>query len=419
MTGSGADLYDAAERRPHAERLAAQEAVLAAMLTAADATAPAVAEQLAAAGLRPAEVTLGRLQQIPVTSKALLPSLQARRPPFGGWLAIPVRRLRRIFVSPGPILDPEADQQDYWGFAPALYAAGFRAGHVVLNTFSHHLTPAGSMFDGALGALNCVAVPTGVGNAEIQVRTLLDLRADGFVGTPSFLAALLERAGDSGARSPLQVAFVSGEPLAESLRTDLESRHGVRVSQGYATGDVGLIAYECPARTGLHTADRVIVELVDPATGAPVDPGHPGEVVVTFLNETYPLLRLGTGDLSRFAGGDCVCGRTAPRLERILGRVGDAVKVRGIFLHPADLERALGTNPDVACYQAVVTRSGHQDELTIRVELSAPAQPDGRLGENIAGAVRDHTRLRAEVVIVPSGTIADDRRILDQRTWDG
>ncbi|HEY3248109.1 MAG TPA: AMP-binding protein [bacterium] len=413
-------VYRKEELRPQAQRLAEQEAALAAMVAAAAPAAPALAEQLAAAGLAPADITLERLAEVPVTPKADLPAFQARRPPFGGWLAVPVRGLRRVFVSPGPIFDPEAGGEDYWGFAPALFAAGFRAGQLVLNTFSHHLTPAGSMFDGALGALGCVAVPTGVGNVDIQLRTLLDLHAEGFVGTPSFLAALLERAADSGARSPLEVAVVSGEPLAESLRSTVEDRHGLRVSQVYAIGDIGLIAYECPARNGLHVADRAIVELVDPTTGAPVQTGHPGEVVVTFLSETYPLLRLGTGDLSRLLDGDCPCGRTAPRMERILGRVGDAVKVRGIFLHPFDLERAVERYPEIVRYQAVVTRSGHADELTVSVERAAGAlSDDDRLPDAIAAAVREHTRLRATVGIVPAGTIpADARRIEDRRSWE-
>ncbi|HEV8354934.1 MAG TPA: AMP-binding protein [bacterium] len=417
MAAPGADIYHPSERRPHAQRLREQEAALGLMLAAVAGSAPAVAEQLAAAGLTPAEVTLDRLSTIPVVPKAALPALQAARPPFGGWLAVPISALRRIFVSPGPIFDPEGREEDYWGLAPALYAAGFRAGQVVINTFSHHLTPAGSMMDGACGALGCVAVPTGVGNLEIQARTLLDVQAVGFLGTPSFLAALLDKTHETGSRSPLQVAFVSGEPLAESLRARLETQYGVRVSQGYAIGDVGLIAHECPPRTGFHLVDRVIVELIDPATAAPVEPGQAGEVVVTFLNPHYPLLRLGTGDLSRVAGGTCPCGRTAPRLERVLGRVGDAVKVRGIFLHPFDLERAMAGHPEIARYQAVVTRTGDQDVLTVRVELSGGEGAAVRAAA--AHSVREHTRLRADIAVVPAGTIgADDRRILDQRIWD-
>lgn len=410
-------VYDPSESRPHEERLREQEARLIALLAEAVKTAPAVADQLAAAGLTPGEVTLDRLPAIPITSKANLPALQAARPPFGGWVTLPAERLRRIFVSPGPIYDPETAEEDYWGFAPALFAAGFRRGDLVLNTFSHHLTPAGAMFDGALRALGCVSVPTGVGNIEIQARTLSDLEAQGFVGTPSFLAALLERTRPDGAGSPLRVAFVSGEPLPESLRSRLESDFGIRVAQGYATGDVGLIAYECRARTGFHLADRVIVELIDPATGATVGAGDAGEVVITFLNSAYPLLRLGTGDLSRMAAGPCPCGRTAPRLERILGRAGDAVKVRGIFLHPSDLDRAMSRHREVAAYQAVVTRVGDQDELTVRAAPAAdgaPISPDA-----VAQSVREHTRLRAAIDVVPSGALdGEEKRIVDRRTWD-
>jgi phenylacetate-CoA ligase len=256
-----------------------------------------------------------------------------------------------------------------------------------------------------------------VGNLDVQVKTLLDLGARGFIGTPSFLAAVLARIAETGARSSLVHAFVSGEPLPESLRGDLEA-YGVRVSQGYAIGDVGLVAYECPARTGLHLADRVIVEVVDPATGTPVMPGEAGEVAVTYLHELYPLLRLATGDLAKFADGACPCGRTAPRLARILGRVGDAVKVRGLFLHPHELDRALARHPEVVRYQATVTRGvDHQDVLTVVVEVQSGDAGD--LAGRLAQSIRAVTRFRADVTTVAPGHFAaDGRKIVDGRRWD-
>ncbi len=416
---SDASFYDAEEGRPHPVRVAEQEARLRRVLSAAVDQAPALRAALEEAGLIPQDVTVADLRRVPLLHKDRLPTIQAGAPPFGGWLGRPSGGLRRVFVSPGPIYDPEGHEGDYWGFATALHAAGFRRGDIVLNTFSYHFTPAGAMFDGALAALQCVTVPAGVGNIEVQVKTLLDLRPRGFIGTPSFLASVLTRIAEASpaTRSPLDVAFVSGEPLPESLRADLESS-GVRVSQGYATGDVGLIAYECPARSGLHLSDRVIVELVDPATGAPVGEGEAGEVVITFLNDLYPLLRLGTGDLSRLAPGGCACGRTSPRLARILGRVGDAVKVRGLFLHPHEVDRAIARHPEVLRYQAVVTRGpDHHDELTITIEVPAPA-PE-RIADDVAQSVRDATRLRAAIQPVEPGSLPPDaKKIVDRRIWD-
>ena len=272
------------------------------------------------------------------------------------------------------------------------------------------------MFDGALEALGSVVVPTGVGNIEIQVKTLQDVRARGLIGTPSFVALVLDKVSERGTRSSLEVGFVSGEPLSESLRTDLESRHRMRIGQAYAIGDIGLIAYECSQRTGLHVAERVVVEIVDPATGARLPDGEMGEVAVSFLSDLYPLLRLGTGDLSRIAPGSCACGRTSARLERIFGRVGDAVKVRGIFLHPHDLDRAMARHPEVARYQAVVTRREHQDELTVRLETGGPQT---RLGGAVADSVREVTRLRAIVEVLPPGTLGpNEKKLVDLRKWD-
>lgn len=420
--------YDPDEGRPHPRRLTEQEARLRRVLAAAWPHAPAVRAALERARLTPEHITLAELPRLPLQRKEHLPQVQAASPPFGGWLGTPAEALRRVFVSPGPIHDPEGHEADYWGLAPALHAAGFRAGDLVLNTFSYHLTPAGAMFDGALQALGCVVVPTGVGNLDIQVKTLLDLGARGFIGTPSFLASVLARIAEDGGASPpeggggvttspLRVAFVSGEPLAESLRGDLHDR-GVRVSQGYAVGDLGLIAYECAERSGLHLADRVIVELVDPDSGMPVPAGEPGEVAVTFLNALYPLLRLATGDLSRLAPGDCPCGRTAPRLARVLGRVGDTVKVRGVFLHPDELDRAMSRHPEVVRYEAAVTRGAdHQDELMVTVEVRT--ETAGELASEIARSVRDATRLRAAVTLAAPGALpAGGKKIVDRRTWD-
>ncbi len=408
-------MYDPAELQPASQRAGTQEVLLRRVVQRAAAGSPALRATLASVGLGPETLTLADLARIPLLRKDTLPRRQAEAPPFGGWLARPLADVRRIFASPGPIYEPEGRTPDYWGFAPALFAAGFRRGDIVLNSFSYHLTPAGAMFDGGLEALGCVVVPTGVGNVEIQARTLADVRARGFIGTPSFLAAVLGKAAEQAGRLALEVALLSGEPLPEALRRDLENRHRLRISQAYAIGDIGLIAYECPERAGLHLAERVIVEIVDPAAGSPVVEGETGEVVLTFVNDLYPLLRLGTGDLSRITTGACACGRTSARLERILGRVGDAVKVRGIFLHPHDLERAIARHPEVLRYQAVITRADHQDELTVRVEAALPAPPAAAVAES----VRETTRLRAAVEILPPGTLGPgEQKLVDLRKWD-
>jgi len=403
-------LYDESEALDPQVRLRRQLERLRAVLVAT--TAPAAREAAARAKLLEGPLTLERLRQLPLLRKEQLPQIQAQQPPFGGWATW--ERVRKIFASPGPIYEPEGPGPDYWGTAPALHAAGFRAGDVVLNCFSYHLGPAGSILEGGLLHLGAIVVPGGVGNTELQVRTAAYLGATGYVGTPSFLATLLERADELGLPLRFQVAAVSAEPLPEDLRARFEAR-GIRTRQFYATGDVGAIAYECPQADGMHLLDRCIVELVDPATGAPVPTGAPGEVVVTLLDPTYPLLRLGTGDLSILTEEPCPCGRTSPRLVRILGRVGEAVKVRGIFVHPAQLREAMARVPHLPRYRFIVRRHDHQDVLIAQVE--AAADPD--LAERVRQAVRDLTRLRADVEFVPRGTLPQEGPVLvDERTWD-
>ncbi len=393
----------------HAERLRAAVA-------AAYAHVPGVRERFEACGLHPDRIhALRDLAPLPVLRKDALPSVQAMALPFGGFLGAPVTSLRRIYVSPGPIYDPEPRGADYWEVAPALHAAGFRAGDIVLVTFSFHLTPAGHMMDGALDRLGCVVVPAGTGNTEVQARAAADLGASGVIGTPSFVATLLEKIHALGLRHRLEMALVSGEPCPASLRRRVREEHGLRMTQAYATADVGLIAYECPAGQGLHLADHVAVELLDSETGRASPPGTPAEVVVTLLDSPYGLLRLGTGDLAALASGSCPCGRTAPRLAGILGRVGDAVKIRGIFVHPSEADQVIFGIPEVARYQIVVSRAGDHDEATVRLELHTGTSP-AAVQPRVAAATQDRLRLRLAVEIVQSGTIADGAlRILDLR----
>lgn len=375
--------------------------------------APAARERARQAGLLDGPVSLEKLRRVPVLRKDDLPRLQSHRWPLGGWVWW--ERVRRVFVSPGPIFDPEGPGPDYWGCAPALHAAGFRPGDLVLNSFSYHLTPAAWMMDGGLATLGAVVVPGGVGNTEVQTRAASQLRATGFVGTPSFLATLLQRADELGLVTYFEVALVTAEPLPPSLRARFEAR-GIRTQQAYGTADVGLVAYECPHKQGMHLLDRCLVEVLDPNTHDPAAPGQPGEVVVTLLDPTYPLLRLATGDVSVLVDEPCPCGRTAPRLAGILGRVSEATKVRGVFVHPGQLREAASRHPEVARFQFVVRREGDRDQLVARVEADPP-DPD--LARRFADTVQAITTLRAEVEVLPPGSLGEvDRVLVDERRWD-
>ena len=346
------------------------------------------------------------LSRVPVLSKEDLPDLQAASPPFGGLLAGDVSELKRIFVSPGPILDPEGEGPDFWGWAPALWACGFRSSDRVYNTFSYHLTPAGAMMEEGLRVIGCTVVPGGVGNTDAQVELLSLTSSTGYCGTPQFLRTLLERARTKGADVSLKRAFVSGAPLSTTLREELVREFGVSVFQGYGTADVGAIAYECEHACGWHVAPGRVVEVLEPGTG---------EIVVSVDNDVYPLVRFGTGDVSSLDPEPCACGRTTPRLMGFQGRVGEGVKVRGMFVHPRQIARALGElYEEVPRFQAVVTfeeRGTDIDALVVRVE--AEGDPS-----EIAGRLKEELKLRVDVELVTQGTLASDApRIVDERTW--
>ncbi|MDI6709326.1 MAG: AMP-binding protein [Bacillota bacterium] len=382
----------------------------------------AVRETFKAAGLTPDDIReAGDLARLPVTHKAELIQRQQDDPPFGGFLTCPVTELARIFVSPGPIYDPQGLREDYWGWAEALAAAGFARGDIVQNTFSYHLTPAGMMFDGALRKLGCTVIPAGVGNSEHQLRVMRDVKVNGYVGVPSFLYALLQKAEEMGFTCPgdlrLKRAWVTAERLSEDLRSLLYDRYGIAVYQGYGTADTGCVAYECRKRRGLHPADRVLLEIADPATGQPLGPGQAGEVVVTILEPSYPLLRFGTGDLGVMTVEPCACGLPGPRLLGILGRTGDGVKVRGLFLYPHQIDELVQRIPGALRCQAVVTRKEFRDELTLLVELASP-EDAGAGSDGVAALARDILRLRAAVEFVPPGSLKGEERLVDRRRWE-
>ena len=358
------------------------------------------------------------LAKLPVTRKSQLMELQKSDPPFGGLSALPTSRLARIFASPGPIYDPQADQKDYWGFARALYAAGFREGELVHNTFSYHFTPAGFMLDLAAQAIGCPVFPAGVGQTELQVAAIADLRPACYAGTPSFLKIILEKADELGKDvSSLKKAAVSGEAFLPSVRQTLSDR-GVQGYQSYGTADLGLIAYETEAREGLVVDEGVIVEIVRPGTGDPVPAGEVGEVLVTALSPEYPLIRFATGDLSSVLPGTSPCGRTNMRIKGWMGRADQTTKVKGLFVHPSQINEIVKRHPEVLRARLTITHdTDKNDVMTLQVEVDG-SQADG-LAARIADTVRETCKLRGNVVLKLPATLPNDGKVIeDLRKYD-
>jgi phenylacetate-CoA ligase len=388
-----------------------------ASLVAAAERVPAFRGRLRSAGVEPSDLTSAdALDRIPILTKDDLIDLQAAAPPFGGLLGADAR-VRRIFQSPGPLYEPELEEPDPWRWAPALAAAGFGPDDVVLNTSGYHLTPLGAMFEEAVRALGGTVVPGGVGNLELQVRACVDLGATAYIGLPSYLKALLEKADELGSPGSLRFvrAFVAAEPLPPSLRNMLEERVQV-LRQGYGTAEAGNLGYECEEKTGFHVPDDALVEVCALDTGRALWDGEEGQVVATLFRPDYPLVRLGTGDLSAYMTEPCDCGRETPRLVGWLGRVGEAVKVRGMFLHPRQVRSVMAAIPDVARYRFLVTRKEHRDEL--RCEFVPAGGADAAtLAETVRERVRSALRFNAVVEAVDS-LDADAPVLVDTRTWD-
>jgi phenylacetate-CoA ligase len=387
------------------------------VLRPAAAVVPALAARLAGAGLVPDDlVDVAALDRIPVQSKDDLIDLQAKDPPFGGYLA-PGAAVRRIFQSPGPLYEPEPDVADHWRAAPALEAAGFGPGDTVLNCFGYHLSPAGVMFEEGARALGCRVVPAGVGNFDLAVRAARDLSATAYIGLPSYLKALLEKSEEGGGPAlRFERAMVTAEPLPPSLRTWLEERIPV-VRQMYGTAESGNLGFECQAASGLHVPDDALVEVCSLDDGAPRLDGGEGQVVVTVFSAHYPLVRFGTGDLSAFAPGDCPCGRPTPRLVGWLGRTGEAVKVRGMFLHPRQVTGVMAQVPAVAAYRFLIDRVEHRDVLRCEVVPSAEGIDHHHLAGEVHDIVRSGLRFDVEVTVV-TALEAGAPPITDLRTWD-
>jgi phenylacetate-CoA ligase len=405
--------FDALEIRDPAEREAAQLAALPRLIAHAQQHSPAATHTLA--GIHPANVnSWAALASLPVTRKhALLERQLATRPAdsFGGFASVVRgRKMPRIFASPGPIYEPDVARPDYWRLGRALYAAGFREGDLAHNSFSYHMTPGAFMMESGAHAIGCSVFPAGTGQTEQQLAAIADLRPEAYVGTPSFLRILLEKAHASGSDiSSIQRALVSGEAFPPSLRDWLES-HGIAGYQCYVTADLGLIAYETEARQGLVLDEAVLVEIVRPGTGDPLPAGEVGELVVTTLNPDYPLIRFGTGDLSAVMPGTCPTGRSNTRIKGWLGRADQITKVRGMFVHPGQIAEIVKRFPEVLKARLVVSGEMANDAMTLKLEVSAA--PEG-LAARIGEAVRDVTKLRSDVDLISPGNLPNDGLVIE------
>jgi phenylacetate-coenzyme A ligase PaaK-like adenylate-forming protein len=407
--------YDALETRSPEERESALMAQLPRVIAAAKERAPAYRQMLA--GVRPEDVTDRRaLVDLPITRKSELIEMQRREPPLGGLNAVPVGSLAHIFASPGPIYEVEGRRPDFARMARALYAAGIRAGDMVHVAFSYHLTPAGAMMDSAAQALGCPVIPGGTGQTELQLRTIADLKPAAYVGTPSFLKILLDRAAEQGIDiGSIKKAMVGAEAFPSVLRSEFRER-GINALQSYGTADLGLIAYEstgpngevCP---GMVLDEGIILELVHPGTGDPVGPGEVGEVVVTTLTPEYPLIRFATGDLSALLEGPSPCGRTNHRIKGWLGRADQTTKVRGMFVHPEQVAEIVRRHKSIIRARLVIERPASADQMTLLVEMGEPAETAAAIAESAQSA----TKLRTEVTRVPEGSLPNDGKVIEDR----
>jgi phenylacetate-CoA ligase len=420
------EFFDVLETRAPEQRERELMAALPGAIAHAMARSPAIAEQLR--GVDPATIdSRAALARLPVLRKhELLERQQHSRDDaaapagpvkaFGGFSAIGWGEALRVFASPGPIYEPESARADYWRFARALYAAGFRAGELAYNCFSYHFTPAGSMMETAAHAVGCTVFPGGTGQTEQQVRAIADLAPSGYTGTPSFLKIILEKADELGVRlDSLRRALVSGEAFPPSLRDWLAAR-GIEGYQAYGSADLGMIAFETPARQGLVLGEDIIVEIVRPGTGEPVPDGEVGEVVVTTLNPDYPLVRFGTGDLSAVLPGVSPCGRTNTRIRGWMGRADQTTKVRGMFVHPSQVADVLRRHPEILRARLVISGTTGADRMVLKTESRVRGED---LAKRIADSLRDVTKLRGDVEWVDAGGLPNDGKVIDDvRTYE-
>ena len=409
---------DALETRDPAARESALLAALPGQIAHAQKNAPAFAEILK--DINATDITSrNALAKLPVIRKyELLEKQKASRAAgssvFGGFSAVSYgQQMPRVFSSPGPLYEPEGSRPDYWRMARAIAAAGFQSGELIHNCFSYHFTPAGSMMETGAHALGCTVFPGGIGQTEQQVQAMAELQPAGYIGTPSFLKIILEKAVEMGVALPsVKKALVSGEAFPPSLR-DWMTERGVNAYQCYATADVGLIAYETSARQGLVIDEGVIVEIVRPGTGDPVPEGEVGELVITSLNPDYPLIRFGTGDLSAILSGHCPTGRTNQRIKGWMGRADQTTKVRGMFVHPGQVAEVVKRFPSALRARLIVQGEMANDSMALHVETTASHGAEAELKVQIAEAIRDVTKLRSEVHLVAPGTLANDGKVIE------
>ncbi|MDA0997701.1 MAG: AMP-binding protein [Proteobacteria bacterium] len=404
-----AEFYDDLETRDPEVRERAAFKAIANQIKHAKARAPYFKNVLA--DIEPQDIVdRTTFARVPVTRKSDLVNIQSPGNPLGGLAALAPGKLLRIFQSPGPTYDAEGFGLDWWGTARALFASGFRAGDIVHNTFSYHFTPAGMMLDAGAQALGCAVFPAGVGNTELQIRAIEDIKPQGYVGTPSFLKTILEKAIDLGKdTSSLKKACVAGEGLPPQLRQAIEA-HGIHCSQVYATADLGAIAYESDAREGLIVDEHLFVEIVRPGTGDPVPDGEVGEVVATLFRAELPLIRFATGDFSAVLAGPSPCGRTNLRLKGWMGRADQTTKFKGMFVHPAQIVEIVKRHPEIKKARMIVTKNADIDVMTLKCEVEG--QPDGLL-PRIAETIQNVCKLKGAVELVQPGTLANDGKVVE------
>jgi phenylacetate-CoA ligase len=403
--------YDTLETRAPAEREAELFARLPDVLRQAM-RAPAYAERLR--GIDPASITSrAALAQLPVLRKSDLPALHKASPPFGGFVASASGSFGRLFTSPGPIFEPEATSPDPWRGARALYAVGFRPGDVVLNTFSYHLTPGGFIFDASARALGCAVIPAGPGNTEAQFELIEAYRPIGYSGTADFLKILLDAAASAGRDvSSIKRALVSGAAFPPSLQKEIASR-GIDAYQAFGTADLGMVAFETPAREGMVVNEDLILEIVKPGTGDPVQPGDVGEIVVTTMNLHHPWIRLAIGDLTTELAGTSPCGRTNLRINGWMGRADQTTKVKGMFVRPDQIAEIGRRHPELGRLRLVVGRADENDTMTLKAECTAPSDA---LRQQIVATLRTVAKLGGQVELVATGTLPNDGKVIaDER----
>jgi phenylacetate-CoA ligase len=408
------EFFDKLETRAPKRREAALMAELPRLVAHAKKRAPGFARIFSE--VNPSTVrSRAALAKLPVTRKSDLATLQKELPPLGGLNATPVEKLGKLFISPGPIYDPEGRGKDWWRTARGLFAGGFRAGDRVLNTFAYHFTPAGSMLESGATAIGCTVIPSGVGQTEMQVAAIRDLKVNAFVGTPSFLKLIVEKADELKADiSSLKKAHVGAEYLPPSLRSSLRDR-GIRVSQTYASADLGLIAYESvmpdgTVNEGMILDERLILEIVRPGTGDLVAPGEVGEVVITTFNKDYPLIRFATGDLSTVLPGTSPCGRTNVRIKGWMGRADQSTKVRAMFVTPRQVNDIVRRHPEIVRARLVVEGEAGDDRMTLKCEMRERLQG---IAEAIVASIREVTKLRGDVQFVEPGSLPNDGKVIE------